>query len=324
MKCRRCNKGAVYNLRQHRLAFCETHYLEWLPEQVERFIKHYQMFTRHDKILVAVSGGKDSLSAWDLLLRLGYHADAMTIQLGIDGGINYSTESQRCIQDFIAKFWPDAMLHTIDLKTTYGQSIPELALKNDRGHERPCSVCGLVKRHEMNRLAYELGYTVLVTGHNLDDEAAVLYGNLMNWQIDSLVRQAPVLEADQRGLARKVKPLCRFYERDMAAYALMRGIKYIYEECPYADGARTLQHKALLNQLENEQPGTKNRFYLGFLSAREHGLFTPPPQAEGTLHACPRCGQPTSTAQGLCAFCRVWTSNEQRGSEFLQPPEPLG
>ena len=52
-----------------------------------------------------------------------------------------------------------------------------------------------------------------------------------------LLRQGPVL-AESPGLARKVKPLCRFYEREMAAYALLRGIEYIYDECPHAAGAK--------------------------------------------------------------------------------------
>jgi len=71
-------------MRQHRLALCKEHYLEWVPEQTERFIKKYNMFTRNEKILVAVSGGKDSLSLWGILVRLGYQADVFYIGLVID------------------------------------------------------------------------------------------------------------------------------------------------------------------------------------------------------------------------------------------------
>lgn len=308
MKCRKCNKPAVINLRQHKMALCAAHFLDWIPDQTQRFIKKYQMFTPHDKILVAVSGGKDSLSVWDILLRLGYQADALTIQLGIDEGLNYSVESHRCIEKHIRDFHPQAVLHTIDVKEIYGASIPEVALRSTRGRDKPCSVCGLVKRHEMNRIAHELGYQVLVTGHNLDDEAAVLWGNTLNWQMQYLARQAPVLPADQPGLARKVKPLFRFYEREMAAYALLRGIDYIYDECPFAAGATSLQYKELLNQLEANSPGAKMQFYVRFLQAKEKGLFNLADEEAQTLNACERCGQPTS-AQGLCAFCRLWNND---------------
>ena len=140
----------------------------------------------------------------------------------------------------------------------------------------------------MNRIAYELGYNVLVTGHNLDDEASVLWGNLFHWQIDALVRQSPVLPADRPGLARKVKPLCRFYERDMAAYALLRGIEYVYDECPFSVNASTLRNKLTLNEMEQKQPGTMMQFYIGFLGARERGLFTLPAgrtSAAGALYS---------------------------------------
>jgi uncharacterized protein (TIGR00269 family) len=308
MKCKKCGSKASVNMRQHKLALCKEHYLEWLPEQTERFIKKYEMFTHYEKVLVAVSGGKDSLALWDILTRLGYQADGLYIGLGIDGvplsggGLGYSSESHRLTQKFADEH--ELKLHVVDVEKEYGQPIPVLADITHRGKGRPCSVCGLTKRHVMNRIARDLGYDVLATGHNLDDEASVLFGNTMNWLGEYLQRQAPVLPGTP-GLARKVKPLCRFYERDMTAYALLRGIDYIYEECPYAVGSTTTYYKELLNQLETERPGAKLTFYVKFLEARKEGLFGEPkagPTAE--LHPCPNCGQPTS-APGLCSFCRL-------------------
>ncbi len=302
MKCRKCGSKAAINMRQHKLALCKDHFLAWIPEQTERFIQKYGMFTREEKILVAVSGGKDSLALWDILWQLGYQADGLYIALGIDGGIAYSAESQRLSQDFAAE--RGLTLHIVDMAADYGHTIPQLAQQTRRGQDKPCSVCGLVKRHEMNRIARDLGYDVLATGHNLDDEAAVLFGNTLRWAGEYLVRQGPVLPASP-GLARKVKPLCRFYEREMAAYALLRGIRYIYDECPFASGATSIYYKTLLNQLENDRPGAKLSFYLAFLQAKKEGLFAN--RAEETvrlLHACSSCGQPTS-APGLCSFCRM-------------------
>jgi uncharacterized protein (TIGR00269 family) len=152
----------------------------------------------------------------------------------------------------------------------------------------------------MNRVAVEGGY-VLVTGHNLDDEAAVLMQNTLHWQMGYLARQAPVLESTHPRFARKVKPLCRFYEREMAAYAITRGIEYIYEECPHAEGATTIFYKSLLNQLEAVSPGAKLAFYLEFLRARKGRV--PAQRGEPSL-ARDYCGQPTGT--GLCSFCRIW------------------
>jgi len=309
MKCRKCGATAAINMRQHKLALCEEHFLEWMPEQTQRFVEKYRMFAPEDKILVAVSGGKDSLSLWDILHRLGYHADGLYIGLGIDGrrssseeGIGYSDESRRLSEKFAAE--RGLTLHVVEVEATYGATIPELAVISHRGRDKPCSVCGLNKRYIMNRAAHDGGYNVLATGHNLDDEAAVLMQNTLNWAGGYLVRQAPVLEANRPGLARKVKPLCRFYEREMAAYAIVRSIEYIYDECPHAVGSTTLYYKEILNQLEEKRPGAKLQFYLSFLQAKEQGLFAL--QADDAeLHACEKCGQPTS-APGECSFCRLW------------------
>ncbi|MCL4275268.1 MAG: adenine nucleotide alpha hydrolase family protein [Anaerolineales bacterium] len=308
MKCRKCGGKASLNMRQHRLALCKEHFLEWVPEQTERFIKKYQMFTREEKILVAVSGGKDSLALWDILTRLGYQADGLYLGLGIDGGIGYSHESQRLTEKFASE--NNLKLHVLDVEKEYGSSIPVLSAISHRGHGKPCAVCGLAKRHEMNRIARDLGYDVLATGHNLDDEAAVLFGNTMQWASEYILRQGPVLPASD-GLARKVKPLCRFYEREMTAYSLARGIEYIYDECPFAEGSKQIFYKEALNQLETARPGAKLTFYVKFLDAKKSGeLFIDKNIEQAHLHACPKCGQPTS-APGLCSFCRMIEKADQ-------------
>jgi uncharacterized protein (TIGR00269 family) len=304
MQCRKCDNTAQINMRQHKLALCRDHYLEWLPEQSERFIQMYRMFTRDERILVAVSGGKDSLVLWDVLTKLGYQADGLYIGLGIDGGIDYSDQSYEQIRAFMADR-PSFHLMAVDVEATYGATIPVAAANTNRGREKPCAVCGLSKRHIMNRAALEGGYDVLATGHNLDDEAAILFGNTLTWQTGYLSRQGPVLPATGEGLARKVKPFCRFYERETAAYAIMAGIDYMYDECPYAAGASSIYYKELLNNLEADRPGAKLQFYLNFLRAKEkEGAFNQP-MKQVTLQACHTCGQPT-TADGQCAFCRTW------------------
>jgi tRNA-5-methyluridine54 2-sulfurtransferase len=301
--CKKCGIKAVIYMRQHKLALCKEHYLEWIPEQTERFIQKYSMFTQDARLLVAVSGGKDSLSLWDILIRLGYQADGLYIGLGIDGGLSYSAESQRLTEAFAQQ--RGLRLHVVDVKEQYGESITEMNVRTKRGREKPCSTCGLSKRHIMNRIARDEGYDVLLTGHNLDDEAAVLFGNTMNWVSGYLVRQGPVLEADRPGLVRKVKPLCRFYEREMAAYALLSNIEYVYDECPFAAGSKTIYYKEILNKLESDRPGAKLTFYLNYLAAKEAGLFAPgADRAEVLLHSCPSCGQPT-TSPDECTFCRL-------------------
>ncbi len=187
----------------------------------------------------------------------------------------------------------------VDLPADLGFDIPT----GSRAARRvPCSACGLSKRHLFNQAAVDGGYDVVATGHNLDDEAAVLFGNVLRWKTEYLGRQLPVLPAGN-GFVRKVKPLVRLGEREMAAYCVLRGIDYIVEECPMAEGNRHLGYKEALNAIEERSPGAKAAFYFEFLDKASH-LFTPQAEAEqADLGRCSSCG--AATPGELCAFCKL-------------------
>jgi len=279
LHCIRCRAPANVEVRRHRSAFCAACYPGWFRNQVERAIGEEEMFTRQQRVLVAISGGKDSLALWHALLILGYEADGMYIRLGIGG---YSKRSQEASERFAAR---------------HGLTLHQV--RNQR-EGKPCAACGTVKRYHFNKVAVDLGYDVVATGHNLDDEAATLFGNVIHWQTDFLGRQGPVLEATHPKLARKVKPLYRLAERDTAAYAIVERIEYILEECPMAVGAKSLLYKDALNRLEESQPGLKQRFLAGFLKRGKEALAGADPV---TIRECAECGQPT-TAE-VCAYCRM-------------------
>jgi uncharacterized protein (TIGR00269 family) len=190
-----------------------------------------------------------------------------------------------------------AELIEVDLRDEYGFDIPTAGR---RGSRSTCAVCGLSKRYVFNRVALDHGFDVVATGHNLDDEAATLLGNTLRWQTDYVARQFPVLPA-REGLVRKVKPLHRLSELETAAYAFLRGIEYVVEECPLVGGNTQLKYKDALNHLERTSPGTKASFYLGYLDRGAH-LFRDG-TSEPELSQCHRCGQPTTGR--YCAFCRA-------------------
>ncbi|MCS6896610.1 MAG: tRNA(Ile)-lysidine synthetase, partial [Nitrospira sp.] len=155
-------------------------------------------------------------------------------------------------------------------------------------------------------------YDVMATGHNLDDEAARLLGNVLHWQADYLEKQGPVLPASMEGFAKKVKPLYRLTERELAAYCVLNRIDYIVEECPMAQGARTLVYKDVLNRLETESPGTKQSFYWGFLEKRGQSTRDLEAMTENdraVLHSCLTCGQPTTAER--CSYCKLMAKAKQ-------------
>ncbi len=293
MKCRVCREPAVIDIRRHNANFCVEHFLRYCRDQVVKAIDEFEMAQPGERLLVAVSGGKDSLAVWDLLNDLGYHADGLYIGLGIG---SYSDVSGEHARAFAAAH--ELKLIEIDLRDDHGFDIPTAAAVTRRV---PCSACGLSKRHLFDAAAVEGGYDAVVTGHNLDDEAAVLYGNVLRWQTAYLGRQRPTLPA-ANGFPRKIKPLVRLTEREMAAYCILRGIDYLVDECPMAAGNKHLGYKDALNDLEEKSPGSKHAFYFGFLRDAAERFVDPETDAH-SLTACQRCGAPAGG--DLCSFCRL-------------------
>jgi tRNA-5-methyluridine54 2-sulfurtransferase len=301
MRCQKCQERAVIGLPRHNAGFCKPCFNEFVHDQVAKAIKNERMFRPEDRILVAVSGGKDSLALWDILLKLNYHADGLYVDLGI---LSYSDRSRQKVERFAGTvaMAKHATLHLHTVKDEEGAGIRELS---ELIHRPTCSTCGTLKRYQFNRAAIQHGYDVMATGHNLDDEAARLLGNVLHWQEEYLDKQSPTLPASVEGFAKKVKPLYRLTEREIAAYAVLNRIDYIVEECPMAKGSKLLLYKDVLNRLETESPGSKQAFYWGFLERQKKNSSAEPmaTKDQAVLHSCITCGQPT-TAE-VCSYCRM-------------------
>lgn len=250
------------------------------------------MFTAEDRILVAISGGKDSLALSWQLKELGYNIAGLHIDLGIP-------ESSPIARQYSERFCATRgiPLHVLDMAAE-GLAMCEVK----RRARRPiCSVCGQTKRYFFNKFAMENGFTVLATGHNLDDETSRLLANIMRWDVEFLSDQGPVMPA-QNGFAKKVKPLFRMSEFETANLCFLAGIDYGYAPCPYSSKASFPVYKNLLAELEDRQPGRKIHFYDGFLK-RGQGGFTAQGEKDALVQPCQRCGYPTSA--GECGVCRL-------------------
>jgi tRNA(Ile)-lysidine synthase TilS/MesJ len=322
MKCKRCRRaGAAVELPSHHAAFCPDCFFVFFRRQVTEGIRKLRLLGPEDRVLVCVSGGKDSLVLWDVLMDEGYETEGLYIDLGIGG---YSGRSKEKVLAYAASRGKAPIV--VELAKE-GIPIPEAA-RCVRMQE--CSICGTVKRYFFNRVAAEGNFTVVATGHNLDDETARLLGNVLHWQRDHLARQHPVLPGTAGGLVRKVKPLWRVSEVETAAYGFLKGIDYVTEECPLSFDATSLVYKEALSRIEDRMPGTRIVFYQGFIDpsnplregpeaaarAGDHRVQDDAPAAgaarvagsdeeegAGAPRACASCGAPTYAE--ACSFCRL-------------------
>jgi uncharacterized protein (TIGR00269 family) len=303
VKCKKCSRQAVIHLRAHNIALCKEHFIEFFENRVQKGISHFKMFTKKDRILVAVSSGKDSSGVLYALKRLGYDVEGLFLKMG-----RHTNAAERVVKQLEEATGVKVNIHDV---TQYfgGLGTGEIA----KIVKRPvCSICGIVRRHWMNRYAVENGFTVLVTGHNMDDEATFLFGNIMNWQTDYMARQWPVLEKTHEKFARKAKPLIYVSERETYAYVFLNNIPFMEQKCPFAKGATSSMYKKHLNLLESEQPGVKHRFLFGYFEKFKDQLTK---THEVELKACSKCGYPTTEEK--CQYCKL----EERVASYLLSAE---
>lgn len=268
--------------------------MEFFRGQVEKGIRRHKLLAPEDRVLAALSGGKDSLALMLELSRQNYNVTGLHIDLGIPGS---SDKAREVVERFCRKHGFELIICDMAAE---GLAIPKVK----EALRRPiCSACGKIKRHWFNRVALEKGFTALATGHNLDDEVARLFSNTIRWDVSYLSDQGPMLPSEN-GFARKIKPLWRLTEFETANYAFLMGIENWYAPCPYSTGASFTCHKHLWQQLEAAMPGRKLDFYQGFLE-RGRPVFAAAEDARdgGKLSPCKECGYPTS--HEVCGVCRI-------------------
>lgn len=302
MKCRVCGQPASISLRSHKTAFCNADFLRFFEKRTATAIRKYGLISKDDTPIVAVSGGKDSLSLWSYLNRAGYAADGIYVDLGIGDYSRLSLEKIKAVAEVLER-----KVYVFHVRDIFHKGIDGIARAMRRP---PCSACGMIKRYVMNRVCMDKGYNLLLTGHNLDDEAAALFGNILYWKQEYLWKKDIILDEKEGHLSRKAKPFFLCSEREVAAYAIISGIDYVYEECPFSKGAKTLVYKEILNKLEETSPGTKLRFVKGYLKELRHmkvqeGKDLGLEEEEGF---CATCAYPAP--DGQCGFCRALSKFE--------------
>ncbi len=298
--CQKCEKEAVIFIPHQGRWLCGKHFVSYFFQKLEKVIKHYRLLSKKDKIFLAVSGGKDSISLWYALNHIGYKPIGYYIKLGLGP---HEEEITSLISEFAEK--NDLEFRVFDFPKVYGKTVVEIAEKKGR---RICSVCGLVKRYHFNYIATKENFDVVVTGHNLDDEITSIAIDNIRWEIKELARKdGPLMEEWNERFAKRAKPFAFFTDEEIKLFADLKGIKYYEEPCPYHSIHSTrLDLKKVFNQLDELHPGIKVHYYKDFLKIKD--IFKPYLE-ERPLKECKICKMPTRI--GICAFCRLMDKDKK-------------
>ena len=295
-KCIRCGKPALVHLEG--LHFCNECFKIHVEKEFEEGIEGHAVGSRlvnaQEKVLVAVSGGKDSMVLWYLMHK--HNFNIIPVHLNLHYGL-FSEKSLEVVKAFSEKIGQEVRIFSV--KDNFGIDMESVFKK---AKDRPrCGVCGTIKRYLINKIALELKVDAIATGHNLDDGASNIFKAILNWDFETLSRNSPLTPPYKDKLVKRIKPLYRLSDAELKAYADMMQIDYTSEVCPYKIGSVTLsKSKEVLNEINDEFRGIKRTFYYGYLRNRD--IFK---KEEVELKECKICGMPTSSEDGICSFCKL-------------------
>ncbi len=294
-KCH-CGEEGVVFLHYAEKHLCADHFIRMFDRRFRKTVRMNKMLKKGDKVAVGLSGGKDSTvllhSLAELREDLPFDLIAITIDEGIAG---YREKTMVPAKNECEKLGIEQKIFTF--KELCGKSLDEL-VKKESG-DLPCSQCGVLRRYALNKAARECKADKLAMGHNLDDMAQTLLMNIMRAEPSRIARMKDPIVKDSR-FVQRIRPLMMTPEKEVAIYAMLKGISLEHVECPYARFAFRGHVRKMLNETEERYPGTKFKVMNSFLDM-EGALRDK--YNKGSLSQCPSCGEPSS--KGICRFCSI-------------------
>ncbi|MEM3105224.1 MAG: TIGR00269 family protein [Candidatus Bathyarchaeia archaeon] len=304
LKCQRCGGEAVYRRIYSGEVLCRRHFLKSIEDRVHYAIKRYRMFNPDDRIGLALSGGKDSLTLLYILSKIeAAFPEAELIAVTIDEGIKgYRRASLKIASEACRKL--KIPHHVYSFKKLFGMTLDELVrVASDKGLKpRPCVYCGILRRKALNMASEDLKLGKIATAHNLDDVIQTYVLNLAHGDIYRFIASGPVTESRFTGVPTRVKPMVFVPEKEVSLFAALMGFKFQPTQCPYTGSSLRSDIRALINQLESKHPGimfTLLKSFEKIAEALERSVEFP------QVRRCSVCGSPATG--DLCKACELLT-----------------
>ncbi len=288
MKCIKCDNKAIVEE-----GFCKEHFVENFETKVFETIKDHHLIKDTDKVLVAASGGKDSLTALYLVKKYHKNVDALIIDEGIKDYREYSYND-------LVRFCNEHKINLlkVSFKEEFGKTLDKVIAENPSVN--PCTFCGILRRFLMNK--YSSKYDVIVTGHNLDDEVQSVMMNILRGNVELAARLGPRTGLNESvKFTSRIKPLYFNSEKDVKIYSFVKGFKDTFVECPYSNSSYRSFLREYINKKESAKRGMKLNIITNFMdilpNLREEF------KSESEIQLCKGCGYPAR--HDLCNTCKT-------------------
>lgn len=233
--------------------------LQKLLSYTRKAIDDYNMINSGDKIAIGISGGKDSLTLLYALngLKRFYPKDfdivAITVDLGL--GIQKLDEIEKLCSDFNIPYYI--------VKTEIGTIIFD-----DRKETNPCSLCAKMRKGALNDKALELGCNKIAYAHHKDDIIETMFLSLIyEGRFHSF---SPVTYLDKTNLT-LIRPMMYIPECEVIGFSNKYTLPIAKNPCPVDGHTKREYVKKLVQQLNLENPGVKERFFRAIINGRIPG-----------------------------------------------------
>jgi uncharacterized protein (TIGR00269 family) len=308
--CTSCNHRDPFFFRPYSgQRLCKKCFIEAIEGKVRATIAKYGMLNFNDKIAVAVSGGKDSISMLRILTKMERtRPKALLVAVTVDEGIKgYRDDALEIAEAECEKLGVDH--HVVSFEKLYGFTLDEFIeqKQQEEGNQlTACAYCGVLRRRALNIAAREVRANKIATAHTLDDEAQTILMNIFRGDLVRLAKEKPVTDEVHPKLVQKIKPFCEIPEKETALYAYVKKIRFQAAPCPYASEALRNEFRSMLNHMEEKHAGTK---FTVFNSLERLRPALQQITDGNHFEECGECGEPSSG--GLCKVCQLLSS---RGS----------
>jgi uncharacterized protein (TIGR00269 family) len=302
--CSACRERDAFYFRPYSgERLCRKCFAKSVEAKVRATIAKYGMLRFDDRIAVAVSGGKDSISLMRILAKMEKtHPRSSLVAVTVDEGIKgYRDEALEIAADNCGKL--NVEHRVVSFKELFGYTLDEIVKRRkQKGNDdiTTCACCGVLRRKALNLAARLIKADKLATAHTLDDEAQTILLNIFHGDVWRLAKEKPVTDEVHPKLVRRIKPFCEVPEKETALYAYIRGVEFQSRPCPYASDALRNDVRAMLNRMEEKHAGMK---FTVFKSLEKIRPAIEEAVKEEGLKECSECGEPTT--ERVCRTCQI-------------------
>lgn len=226
-------------------------YIRSILSSLRKADEDYSLINEGDKILIGVSGGKDSLTLLKALSLYSYFSQKYFEYQPVFLDLGFPKSNLTRIEEFSKSLGKELMIH--DSAFVYGV----LLANQKEGHHIPCSICSRMKKAAMNDIAKEMGYNKVAFAHHSDDAIETLFMNAIHG--GKIATFEPKMYLEKSGIT-FIRPLYYAKESDIVSFIKEENIPVLESSCPANKKTERERIKQTLNELYKSYPEAKRNF----------------------------------------------------------------